>query len=111
MEAPDPALLEVLADLEREEAKLLTWGVVDAAMPEDEVLELLARSSTRHKWAGGPDALLDELLDRGLLFETPEHAAAYRTRTAEAVRLHNRPANGDHGSATARKIELRGPET
>lgn len=90
--------LEVLGDLERNEARLLTWGVVDAAMAEEEVLACIQASVEYRDADVDLEELFNTLLEAGLLLEArdvgPEH---YRTRMAEAVRLFARLRQWLHG--------------
>lgn len=94
----DAKLLEVLGDLERAEARLLVWGVVDGAMPEQEVLDRIEESCTRHDLDESSAVVLEDLLDRHLLFEVEDlEEAGFRTRMAEAVRLFSRLRQWRHG--------------
>lgn len=85
-------ILEVLSDLERREARLLTWGFVDGAMPEDEILGAIAESISRYGGdASEADAVLDRLLELKFVVEARDApGSAYRTRMAESVRLFAR---------------------
>ena len=67
MSRPDGDVLEVLGDIERAEARLLTWGVVDGAMSESELLEEITASIERHHYQLSADAVLEQLLDARLL--------------------------------------------
>src|SRR4051812_39490738 len=98
MTKPNEQLLEILGDLERSEARLLTWGVVDGAMSEDEVLDLIRNASARQRYDRDPEDTLDELLERHLLFEVPDRPGDFRTRTAETVRLSARLGQWRHGT-------------
>src|SRR4051794_37522468 len=90
--------LEILGDLERDEARLLTWGVVDAAFTEQEALDHIQASAEHRDLDIDADVLLNEFLEAGLVLEArdvgPEH---YRTRMAEAVRLFARLRQWLHG--------------
>ena len=90
-------LLQALLNaLERAEARLLAWGVVDGAFAEDEVLDiaddvLAAAGDTRL----APEDLLDLAERHRLVFPFPAattsaagaYGTVYRTRMAETVRL------------------------
>jgi hypothetical protein len=96
----DLAILErVLDEIEKHEAKVLVWGLVDAALSFDELRSIVTRV------INGPDVrklmrkddctLFDEdaviggLRAHGLLFEAP-FEIGYRSRMAESVRLFSR---------------------
>lgn len=91
----DASALEFLAQLEREEAAVLNWGLLDVFFSEDELEQradaLLARfavNGARTPYDSGWD-LVDELLEEHLLWKLPE-TDRYRTRMAETVRLFAR---------------------
>jgi hypothetical protein len=90
-------LLEVLGEIERAEARLLAWGVVDAAMSEAEILGLIREASVRHGVAEHEDDILEDLIDQHLVFEATDIDGAYRSRMAEAVRLFSRLRQWMHG--------------
>jgi len=90
MTHPDSALLEVLGDLERSEARLLAWGVVDGAMGEDEIIQSIEQSCASHGVDESPDDVLEKLLEHRLVFEVRDVESGFRTRMAEAVRLFAR---------------------
>jgi hypothetical protein len=79
---------DFLTELERREARLLAWGVVDGGFTRPEV-EDLARSFLEEEDAQEtPEELFREIQKRRLLF--PFRAGAepvYRTRMAETIRL------------------------
>ena len=86
-----PHLLELLRRLETAEVRLLTWGCVDGAFEESEVLEH-ARQVIRdlpESAPGSEDELLDGLVATGWLWRLPGESR-YRSRMAEAVRLFAR---------------------
>jgi hypothetical protein len=95
----DTRLLEVLSDLERAEARLLAWGVVDGAMSEEEILALIEQATVHHGLAELPDDVLEDLIGRRLVFEVSDIHGGYRTRMAEAVRLFARLRQWMHGRA------------
>lgn len=83
----DGAIDAVLDALERREARLLSWGIVDGGFTADEVAHVM---DDLLPVAGDTEPALvnEQLLERNLLFEF-RHAGqkAYRTRSAEAIRL------------------------
>ena len=88
------ALLETLSAVERAEARLLAWGIVDGAMTEAEILEILEQDLRRQADTGEDEAadldaeeIFDELLRETLLIRAPERPSHYRSRMAETVRL------------------------
>ena len=79
---------ELLDRLEREEEKLLAWGVVDGGFTADEVAEVAQALIDERRADLSADDLRQELFDRRLLFAFREGLAEpHRTRMAEAVRL------------------------
>ena len=80
-------LLNGLEDLE---LPLLSWGVTDGALAEDEVLETVENALARRPDAPALPAshVVQALINAGLLFPVPDSAPlTYRTRMAEALRL------------------------
>ncbi|MFD5738520.1 protein DpdJ [Streptomyces massasporeus] len=83
----------LLNRLEDRELPLLSWGVTESSLSEAEVLETIDELLlTRQDAPSGasPDEVLEECLDRALLFEVPVPVVSpprYRTRMAETVRL------------------------
>lgn len=76
--------------LERDEAKLLTWGVVDSGYTEEELLERADTFLAQHADGEGvsPSDLVAALLQRHLVVDLPlDGGRLYRTRMAESVRL------------------------
>src|SRR4051794_28549173 len=80
-------LLEILGAVERAEARLLSWGLVDGAFGEDELIDLMERQIDREQFAVDAEEVLDDLLERRLLVRVPDRPQFYRTRMAETVRL------------------------
>lgn len=83
-------LLEFLSLIERREAALLTWGLVDAAFSRDELeslaLDFLDGCPALARFA--PGELVDQLFDRHLLHRFNRAGATqFRSRMAETVRL------------------------
>src|SRR5438128_1917850 len=83
-------LLELLSAIERREAGLLTWGLVDAAFTRDEleshVLDFLDEHSLLARFS--PGELVDQLVDRHLLHRLSRGSSTLlRSRMAETVRL------------------------
>ena len=97
--SPDLTLVEkALDELERREVRVLVWGLVDSALSEAEVLEVLDHTLDTHpEVAAHPDcsflsarAVLKRLLELSLLMPIETHtgrAVRYRSRMAEGVRL------------------------
>lgn len=87
----DDHRLEFLNSLERAEAKLLAWGLVDGSFSSDEVAELIERFLDEHNlWSTYKDeeAFQDSLEERGLLYPISEGTTTrYRTRMSETLRL------------------------
>ncbi|MEV4364409.1 protein DpdJ [Nonomuraea sp. NPDC049625] len=79
----------LLNKLEDRELPLLSWGVTDNALSEDEVLEAIVESLDHPDAPSlGEDDILEDLLDRALVFRVPgEVPPRYRTRFAEGLRL------------------------
>ena len=77
--------------LEREETKLLAWGVVDGGFNHEELTERAEELIDARGWGCTTNDLLRDLFDRKLLFllQSPG-GPVYRTRMAEAVRLFSR---------------------
>ncbi len=87
----DRLIREFLDILETKEEKLLTWGVVDGGFSENEIEELAEEFLTNYEADEDVWALVDEMLERRLLFELNLRGRRlYRTRMAEAVRLFAR---------------------
>lgn len=95
---------EALDGLEQREARVLVWGLVDAALGEQEVHEVLDRvfdSESYQKVSGDADCtvhtaaqLLERLTDLRLIFEVPartlDSPRRWRTRMAEGLRMLTR---------------------
>ena len=84
-------LAEFLSTVERSEAALLSWGLVDGFSTGEELINraetLLASKDAWDLFSDGL-AMLDEMERRGLLFRwNVSGAMRYRSRMAEAVRL------------------------
>ncbi|QDV37412.1 protein DpdJ [Tautonia plasticadhaerens] len=74
--------------LEREESKLLSWGVVDGGFTAEEIEEHAEAAIASRGIDLSAGELRDELIDRKLLFPMLLGSRQlYRTRMAEAVRL------------------------
>jgi hypothetical protein len=91
----DAPALEFLGQLERAEASVLTWGLIDGFFSETEIeqraedfLTSLASQERTSVHASGWD-LVEALLEERLLWKVPD-TDRYRTRMAEAVRLFAR---------------------
>src|SRR4051794_39897421 len=90
----DEYLQAFLGELERGEANLLTWGLVDGFAAESELVDraeaFLNRRDAWHFFTDGL-ALLNEMVARGLLFRwRVSNDYRYRTRLAETLRLLTR---------------------
>jgi hypothetical protein len=109
-EVPAALVRDFLSALEQEEAKLLTWGVVDGGFTLEDVNER-ARAFLDDREDTGevePASLVDAMIGRRLLFDFPRDPLAgpaanppsddegyiYRTRMAESVRLFARLRRG-----------------
>ena len=83
--------LEFLSELERREAELLSWGVVDGFFQEDELLDLIESYLTANDlgrvYDDDADEFLDLLREEALVYELPGREARYRSRMAEGIRL------------------------
>jgi hypothetical protein len=79
---------DILTQIERREARLLSWGVVDGGFTRSEI-EDLARDFLEERGSEEtPDELFRELLTRRVLFRFSIGAEpVYRTRMAETIRL------------------------
>lgn len=87
--------LEFLELLERDEARVLTWGLVNGFFSEEELeeranefLATVERRDTPCPYDSGWE-IIEALLDEALLWRIPD-TDRYRTRMAEAVRLFSR---------------------
>jgi hypothetical protein len=79
-----------LSYLEKLEARLLSWGVVDGAFSREEILQhLQGHLDSTPDDTRTAESLLDDFLDRCLLFRfvDQQQGSRYRTRMAETVRL------------------------
>ena len=84
-------LRDLLDRLEREECRLLTWGVAEGGFLAEEVDDLAAAAINEAGQAASPEELRQALADRRLLFPfRMEGREFYRTRMAEGVRLFSR---------------------
>lgn len=82
---------DCLDRLEREECRLLAWGVADGGFLAEEVDDLAAAAVAAAGMAASPEEVRQALADRRLLFSfRQEGREIYRTRMAEAVRLFSR---------------------
>jgi len=92
MSEPANRLLgDFLGSVERAEATLLTWGLVDGFSTEQELVDraedFLATRGAWHLFSDGL-AVLDAMVGRGLLFRwNAAGDTRYRTRLGEALRL------------------------
>jgi hypothetical protein len=82
--------LRVLDELERREARLLSWGMVDGAFAWDELVAVAEGLEPALPPEVDPESAIEWLLEKALLFALPEPQDRYRTRVAEGVRLFAR---------------------
>lgn len=75
---------EVLSRLEQAELRSLSWGRVDVALTEEEVLDLIEQVAGDE---AGAQEVLGDLLDLRLVRDLNTPDATYRTRFAETVRM------------------------
>ncbi|GIH72019.1 protein DpdJ [Sphaerimonospora thailandensis] len=81
---------QLLNLLEDRELPLLSWGITDRALSEEEVRDVIftALVDQQPPLELDVDDVLDELVDRALLFKLPATSPPrFRTRFAEALRL------------------------
>lgn len=79
---------DCLDRLEREETRLLAWGVTDGGFLPEEIDDLVSAAVDEAGMASSPEEVRQALADRRLLFSFhQEGREIYRTRMAEAVRL------------------------
>ena len=87
----DSLVQEFLNLLESQEAKLLTWGIVDGGFSHEEISDLAEQVIQTHGAEVEPLELFDEMLERRLLFDLNLRGnRIYRTRMAESIRLISR---------------------
>lgn len=90
-----------LSRLERAEARLLAWGVIDGAFTWNELLGHASASLDSSGLLGdSAEDLIARLLEQRLLFPEATDPSRYRTRMAETIRL----------TATLRQIFNPGPD-
>lgn len=89
MQLTERHALEFLGELERREARLLSWGVVDTGFTADEVAKAADDyAAAQHGAVLVPDDLIALLRERRLLFWLDgREGTLVRTRMAETVRL------------------------
>ena len=84
-------LADFLGTIERSEASLLTWGIVDGFFTEQELIDRAEDFlGTQDAWGLFPDGIsvLDKMVQLGLIFcWTVAGETRYRTRMGETVRL------------------------
>ena len=83
-DATEQQLDALLLAIERSEMRSLRWGTTDAALFQEDLVELASSIA-----GGDPEEAVDALLDRRLLFRVPApgHGSRYRSRFAEGLRL------------------------
>jgi superfamily II DNA or RNA helicase len=77
-------LSDFLSQLETQETRLLSWGVVDGSFTRDEIIDTATQFLSVSDI--DPEDLLEDMIEHRLLFEV-EGGRRYRTRMAETVRL------------------------
>jgi hypothetical protein len=87
-ESLDQSARKLLDRLERQETRLLSWGVTDVGFSAEEIRENAEIILDASQSLSPPNDLRDHLLERRLLFVFDRDGdEVYRTRMAEAVRL------------------------
>ncbi|MFV1362555.1 protein DpdJ [Mycolicibacterium elephantis] len=98
--------------LESHEDPLLSWGVVDGGLSEDEFQNLIRDWGLENDPFSDVDAIIDELIEHGLVFhDEAVDPPRWRTRTAESLRLLSRlrqifPSTADASNAWRRGTPL-----
>ncbi|RYG89397.1 MAG: DEAD/DEAH box helicase [Alphaproteobacteria bacterium] len=93
MTADDVLLFAVLDQVEQQEARLLSWGLVDNFIPRSDLDELIGGQLDALATLDGlslvtTHAVIDALVDLALIFDIGEDPQErYRSRMAEGVRL------------------------
>lgn len=93
MSADDGLLIAALDQIEQREARLLSWGLVDAFLSQDEVRNIIdERLNALASYDGvtllDADAVQAALIERALLFDVGDDPGErFRSRMAEGVRL------------------------
>ena len=85
-------LIACLDVLEQRELPLLSWGIVDAAITHEELVELVEPLLSAAKRDGleayfDAEAVIEELVRRALLLCIDDSERKYRSRMAETIRL------------------------
>ncbi len=88
----DPISISVLDAIERREAELLSWGIVDGGFPKEELEDLVDGVLYEKESLRSPEDVIDELEEHKLLFGFSNRRGErrWRSRMAEAVRLFSR---------------------
>ncbi len=93
MTADDDLLFGALDQIEQQEARLLSWGLVDAFIPRVDLEALVGElfdslTDVHGLTMTSVDAVIDALLEHALIFDVGEDPNdRYRSRMAEGVRL------------------------
>jgi len=87
------SLRRVLNGIESHELPLLSWGISDGSLTEQELELLIQRLAPDDD----VDAVIEELLDHRLLFASGVTEQRFRSRMAETVRLATRLRQWFHG--------------
>lgn len=80
--------LRLLDEIERKELQSLTWGYVDGSLSRESAIRLSQQVLDGEKSSGDAEDLVEELIERGLVFEV--NGDRIRSRIAETVRLLSR---------------------
>ena len=89
MSDTSPKIDKLLTDVEQNELRLLKWGYVDGSLSESDIDELAAAILRDGGSEGKADELVEQLIEKRLLFEVGRDGAGYRYRSrfGEGVRL------------------------
>lgn len=92
MQDIDPVSISALDAIERREAELLSWGIVDGGFPKEELEDLVDGVLYEEESLRSPEDVIDELEEHKLLFgfSNQRGERRWRSRMAEAVRLFSR---------------------
>jgi hypothetical protein len=103
---------ELLELLEAREDPLLSWGIVDGGLTEDELISVVESWAMKSAVFDDVWDLIESLQERGLVFrDNSVDPPLWRTRNAESLRLLSRlrqvfPSRGDDGEAWRRGAPL-----
>ena len=87
----DKLLSHVLDEIEQQEARLLSWGIVDISITKDELFDIVGRILETEEFAKAdtyPRLVIQDLVSNCLIFDIGQRSNEYfRSRMAETVRL------------------------